>query len=118
MIYLASPYSAPAGMWQRSVEADRHRQAVHAAIHIMSTTGEAVFSPIAHSHYLHVWSDGKIGGDWQQWAEFDRAVIGACSRFIVLKIEGWGASRGISAEMDIASALRIPIEYQEWPARG
>ena len=62
MIYLASPYSHP----DADVRQARHDLAVEAAIAIMQDIGEAVFSPIAHSHYMHEWSNGTIGGNWEQ----------------------------------------------------
>ncbi len=112
VIYLASPYMHA----NEAVRQERHDAAVHAAIRIMAETGEAVFSPIAHSHYMHLWSAGKIGGDWRQWAEFDRAVIASCSAFYVLKLPGWDESVGIAAETRIARELNIPIQHVEVPA--
>lgn len=109
MIYLASPYMHA----DEAVKAARWSAAVDAAIWLMAASGEAVFSPIAHSHHMHVRSGGEIGGDWTQWAEFDTAIIAACSRFVVLRLDGWEASRGIKAEAEIATALGIAIEYME-----
>ena len=107
MIYLASPYMHA----DPEVKRARHDAAVRAAIRIMAETGEAVFSPIAHSHLMHVWSDGKIGGDWRQWAEFDRAVIAACSTFYVLMLDGWEQSVGIKAELEIARGLGLRVVF-------
>lgn len=107
MIYLASPYMHP----DEAVKQERHDAAVRAAIRIMAETGEAVFSPIAHSHYMHLWSSGRIGGDWRQWADFDEAVIGACSAFYVLDLPGWEDSVGIAAETRIARRLGLPVVH-------
>lgn len=111
MIYLASPYSHRSV----SVRRERHRAAVHAAIAIMAATGDAVFSPIAHSHYIHEWSGGKIGGDWEQWAAFDRTVIRACDAMYLLMIPGWERSSGIMQERAIALERGIPIVPYPWP---
>ena len=109
MIYLASPYSAGNVVDKEAIEQYRYEAAVGTAIDIMRELGEMVFSPIAHSHYIHKQSGGDIGGGWEQWAEFDRKIIAACDKFFILKLPGWEQSEGIKRERAIAEALGLPI---------
>lgn len=103
MIYLASPYSHA----DADVREERFNEAVrHAAIYWQR--GEVVFSPIAHSHPIALHG---ISGEWEQWAEFDEAIIRACSLVRVLMLDGWLLSRGIKAEIEIAAVWDIPVEY-------
>ena len=78
----------------------------------MRERGEAVFSPIAHSHPIALHGHE---GDWETWAEFDRAVLGICTSLTVLMLDGWEQSRGIAAERIIAQDLALPIRYEAWP---
>lgn len=100
---MASPYSHD----NAAVREERFREAVrHAAIYWQR--GEVVFSPIAHSHPIALHG---ISGAWEQWAEFDERIIRACSLVRVLQLAGWRESRGIAAELAIAEAAGIPVEY-------
>lgn len=113
MIYLASPYTDH-GPFKLVREDYRWRAAVLAAIKLSNERHTAVFSPIAHSHHMHIWSGGTIGGDWKQWAEFDRAIIAACSEFVILRLKGWEQSEGIKHEEIIALDLGIPVTHMDW----
>jgi hypothetical protein len=69
--------------------------------------GFVVFSPITHSHPIHLHG---VPGDWGYWEAFDRVMIGACSRVVVLRLDGWKESRGVKAEISIAQELGKPVE--------
>ena len=107
MIYLASPYSHPA----KRVRARRYEEAVWAAGSLIVRRGEAVFSPIAHSHPIAEAArlDGTFSG---VWAEMDLAIIAICSEVVVLRLAGWEESKGIAAEIAEAQRLGIPVTYQ------
>lgn len=108
MIYLASPYSHP----DPAVEHSRYDQACKAAAHFIKR-GYPVISPIAHSHVLHV--TYGCGGDWETWAEIDRALVAASDEMWVLKLDGWKDSVGIWKEIDLAEGLGITVKYVEMP---
>ena len=107
MIYLASPYSHPlAEMRQRRFEA-----VCKAAAKLMGM-GLHVFSPIAHTHPIAL--AGDLPKDWDYWEQYDRAMLKACSKVIVLQLPGWQDSKGVTAEVSIALDMGLEVEWMEW----
>lgn len=105
-VYLASPYTPHAG---ESIE-QRVDAACKWAARLMER-GEAVFSPIAHSHAIaeHLMPTRRFDHDF--WLTQDLAVLKHCQKLYVLMLPGWERSRGVAAEIACAEACRIPIEY-------
>lgn len=101
MIYLASPYSHP----DPAVRQRRFEDAVAATTAILRA-GRLCFSPIAHSHPLHL---AGLGGGWETWRRFDEWFIERCSFLWVLQLDGWRESVGVRAEIDLAAALGKPM---------
>jgi hypothetical protein len=106
MIYLACPYSHP----DPAVREARFH-AVNRAAGQMIANGLLVFSPISHSHPIAV--DCDLPSDFGPWAAFDHAMIAACSRVVVLKLDGWDRSAGIAEEVAHAIATGKDVEYME-----
>ena len=107
MIYLASPYSHP----DERVRQARYELVVqHAAF--MWNEGLVTFSPIAHSHPI-AQQMPPDSGSWEQWAEFDRTILGACSELWVLMLPGWRESVGVAAEVEYARSLGLPVKHIE-----
>ncbi len=109
MIYLASPYSHA----KLSVRCYRFKQAAQAAGLLMSQ-GLHVFSPICHSHPI-VTECPEHGGDWSYWEKWDRHFLKACDRFVILQIDGWATSKGVTAEIEIAKEFGLKVEYMNSP---
>lgn len=106
LIYLASPYSDP----DPAVCEARFQAACRAAAELIRL-GYAVFSPIAHSHPIAM--IGGIDHLSPVWYEADLPLLHACSRVIVLKLDGWDTSRGVSIEERIAREMEKPVMYME-----
>ena len=107
LIYLASPYThEDAGVMEM-----RFEMACTQAVEMMGA-GMIVFSPIAHCHPLSDWHD--LPGDWEYWQRFDEAILKACGKLVVLKLDGYEHSAGIAAEVMIAKRLGIPVEWWEF----
>ena len=104
MIYLASPYSHPS----LEIRQMRFRAACVAAGELFKQ-GQLVISPIAHTHPIKMLTG--LGGEWEQWQEFDTQLIRCCDRLVVLQIDGWITSVGVDTEIKIAEALRKPVDY-------
>ena len=104
LTYLACPYSStdPKLVEWRSI-------ATKATAWLLMNEGWNVFSPITHSHPLHKLGDCR--GDWKFWEKIDREFLGVSQRMIVLLLEGWKASVGVQAEIDIAKEQGIKISY-------
>ena len=79
-----------------------------AAAYLMSE-GEIVFSPISHTHPIHL--AGSLPGDWQFWEQFDKIYLGYSKKIIVLMLPGWDTSKGVQAEIKIAEEIGIPVEW-------
>ena len=104
LVYLATPYSDP----DPQVRENRFREVNRAAAELMSQ-GVLVFSPISHTHPILLAGDLPKG--WEYWEKFDRAMLKACCRLIVLMQPGWSTSKGVTAEIAIATQMGLPIEF-------
>lgn len=109
LYYLASPYAHE----QSAVMEQRYRSAVE-AVGALLTAGLAVFSPIAHNHHVNVackmaHEDGA--SRWAFWKRFDLLMIDRSDAVIVLRINGWRESRGVTAEIEHAHRTGKPVYY-------
>lgn len=105
MIYLAQPYTShdPAIMQERYFIACK-------VIADLINKGYKVFSPIVYGHYLVQYGTGSEFADWE---EFDKWMIDNCSRFVVLRLEGWEESVGVKEEIEYADSLGKYVEYMD-----
>ena len=103
MIYLASPYSHPNSI----IREIRFHDACLATAQLLRT-GHSVFSPIVHGHPLVATG---LPTDWSYWEPFDRDHIERCDEVIVLTLDGWKTSIGVTAEIGIARELGKPVRY-------
>lgn len=108
LTYLACPYSHP----DRAVRVARFEAANRAAGALMRE-GRIVFSPISHTHPIAEASDLPLG--WDFWEAFDRAYLAHSRLVVVLTIDGWRESKGVTAELAIAAELGIPVDYLDAP---
>lgn len=106
MIYLASPYSHP----DHAVMEARFDAACRAAGALMAA-GYIVFSPIAHTHPIAVRCELPRG--WDFWQKYDHHFVTTAEKVLVLRLDGWKESKGVSAEIDIAVAAGIPVEFMD-----
>ena len=103
-LYLGSPYTHP----DPFIMEERYLRALR-VLHGMLLRQEWAYSPIVHCHEL-----AKIGGlprDAKFWEAYDFAMLAGASKFLVLRIEGWEASKGLAAEKAEAERLGIKVEY-------
>lgn len=119
LTYLASPYSVvrgfgniPCGFALHSDNEIKHQRflsATQAAANLMNIYSFNVFSPIVHSHPLHI--HAKMRGDWEFWKKIDTEYLKMSRRIVVLCDDGWEVSVGVQAELKIARRLKIPVYY-------
>jgi hypothetical protein len=105
LVYLASPYSHP----DPEVREERFQAVARHAAKLMRD-GVNVFSPISHTHPI---AQYDLPQGWEFWERYDRAMLGVCSRMIVLKLDGWKESKGVAAEIAIMQEQGKAVEYQE-----
>lgn len=106
LLYLACPYSDP----DPEVRRLRFELANHSAAHLIQR-GYHVFSPISHSHPIAIVGDLPLGFDY--WEAYDRRMLAACDRLVVLRSFGWEESQGVRLEMAIAEELGKPISFRD-----
>lgn len=95
LIYLAGPYSHP----DEGVVEQRYDAHLEAAAQLIGT-GAMVFSPIAHTHPIAM--AHELPADFEFWREFDHRMIDACDKVVVLCVDGWRESVGVTAEIEYA----------------
>jgi len=106
LTYLACPYSST----DPKLKESRCREADRVTAHLIATQGWNVFSPITHSHPLALCG---LQGSWEFWQRIDIEYLLISERVVVLCLPGWRESVGVTAELDIAKQLGIPIIYMD-----
>lgn len=102
--YLASPYTHS----DPSVRKTRAEDATEVAVKLLHH-GIFVFAPIP---YNEPWEKHNLPGDWAFWCEFDKSFVERCDGgLIVLMLDGWDKSTGVTAEIEFAKQLGKPIYY-------
>jgi len=104
LAYLATPYSDP----DPEVREERFRIVNKVAARLIQN-GQLIFSPISHTHPIALAGDLPKG--WEFWENYDRIMMSACSKLIVLRQSGWEKSSGVKAEISIAEEMGLEIEY-------
>ena len=102
-VYLASPYSHE----DEEVRLYRFNAACKAASKIMSKT-VVVYSPIAHSHSIALYNHEM---SWDFWFVQSMEMLSRCDSLVVLCLDGWEESTGVTEERDFAKNHHMPIEY-------
>lgn len=110
LVYLACPYTHdnPAVMMERFMAANK------AAAELMSA-GALVFSPISHTHPIAQYGLPK-GFDF--WEKYDRAFMGMCHAAVVLMVDGWQQSKGVTAEIEFMKLRNRPVLYMSGDVDG
>lgn len=106
LVYLATPYSHP-----DPTVRERRFQVVNRAAANLMRKGLHVFSPISHTHPIALAGDLPKG--WDYWQAYDRTMLRACGKVVVLMQEGWRESVGVQGEIAIAREMGLPVEFVE-----
>lgn len=112
LTYLAVPYSynSPDKRVRELVQRFRFETASRAAGYLLSSMGWNVFSPITHSHPIHVMYP-EVRGDWEFWKQIDTEYLQISKRIIVLTLPGWRKSTGVTAEIEIGHQLGLELLF-------
>lgn len=108
LVYLACPYTHD----DPAVREDRYRKVSRVAGLLMLYNGVHVYSPISMGHQL--WHEIEaLGGSftWDFWEELDTVMVKKCDALWVYCLPGWQDSVGVTAEIKIAKAAGIPVQY-------
>lgn len=104
LYYMASPYSHK----DRSIKESRAVSARTNAVELIKK-GFNVFSPIS---YNESWEyDYDVPGDWDFWQDVDKGYISRCDCVLVLTLDGYDKSVGVTAEVEYAKEIGCPVFY-------
>jgi len=87
--------------------------AAHYVAAQLSLQGLHVFSPLTHNETLIKILNDAVPGE--QWMQFDLAILAACKKLYVLKMDGWEKSKGVAREIAFAKERGILITEVEPP---
>ena len=106
--YLASCYSTPMepGREAWKVRHFRHHH-VQAVGHALYKMGYTLIEPIASSHYKAE-QFGSVPS-YEYWQKRDRRLIDVCAGIIVLNMNGWEDSVGVTDEVKYAKLQGKPV---------
>ncbi len=104
MIYLAGPYSHP----DEYIRHKRYEQLTAKAAELM-LENYVVFSPITHGHAVAM--GHNLPTDFAWWELQCLGMLRHASKMVVLTLDGWVESKGVTAEIVFAQKLGINIEY-------
>lgn len=103
LYYLASPYTHT----DPAIKKLRAEAVTESAVDLLKH-GVFVFAPIS---YNEPWEKYNLPGDWNFWSEFDKTFVSRCDGVIVLMLDGWDKSVGVTAEIDFAKNIGLPVYY-------
>jgi len=102
--YIASPYSHE----DPTVRKKRFYDVSLYTAHLIRS-GVVAYSPIAHSHPLA--EEFNLEGDFDAWKRQNFGMLSKASMMIVVCLDGWQESKGVTAEIAFARECGIPINY-------
>ena len=112
LTYVACPYSSPV-VNAGEIKLARFRAVTLASAMLAKIKGWNPFSPITHSHPMH--ADAGLEGDWEFWKKIDTEYLQCSCRMVIVTLDGWEESVGVTAEQAIARELQIPILHMTEP---
>lgn len=111
MIYLATPYSHP----DPKVMEARFDRACRVAGYLM-LKGRIVFSPIIHCHPIA--TRCKLPRDAKYWHRYKQTMLDRASRLVVVMMDGWKESVGVTQEIKMAQQIGLTVCYISDPGKG
>jgi len=103
MIYLASPYSSPDPLIQKT----RFLITEQFVNHTLQTQNLIVFSPIL---YLHEFAQKfNLPTNANFYMTFNMNMLRRSESMFLLKLRGWEESKGVTIELNGARMLSIPV---------
>ena len=104
MIYLASPYTGPDDVMEQ-----RYALTCKACAGLVKK-GFLIYSPIVHWHSIAV--AHKLPRSHEFWRTLDYDMIRLSSGVIVLTIDGWQTSIGLSEDLSAANMYHKSVTYK------
>ena len=107
MIYIAAPYYNS----DKAIIQDRMKK-IYSVIGYYIKQGIHVTTPL----FMHeIATRFDIPGDYLFWEKYCLDLLWRCDTMIVLRLDGWDVSRGVTGEIAFCNEHNIPIEYVDFP---
>ncbi len=110
--YLASPYTAmnaPNPIVEVLIQNKRYAE-ITAVAAKLTLEGFILLTPITVSHMLKAY-EPSLGTTWNFWKRIDTKLLEKADAMIVVQMEGWAESVGVTAEIGIMENAKKPIFY-------
>ena len=108
--YLAAPF------WHHEEDIREERlEIVNKVVAKLVEQGEIIFSPLTYSDALKRHLPISFQVNQKFWYDFDLAMLAKCDKLVVLMLEGWEESEGVTAEIEFARENNIGIFYAPLP---
>lgn len=107
LVYLASPY-LKRPVPDPKIHEERYQKAIDATAYLMNK-GLAVYSPIVATHPVAVKHKLPLGSEF--WMQFDELALRKCDEIVVLMLDGWKESPGVTKEIQIMQDLDKDVTY-------
>jgi hypothetical protein len=107
VIYVGGPYTHA----DHNVRRERFEALTAVAAEIVKQ-GHIVYSPITHTHPidLHfVRDDVHLSSDF--WCDFDETFMSVCTEMVIVPLEGWEKSSGVTRERAYFEARGLPVSF-------
>ncbi len=101
--YLAIPYSDPDPKVM-----DYRAELSDIVCADLMNKGRVIFAPISSCH--HIAKKYELPRGWEFWKNIDEQFVRASKTFLIVALDGWEDSVGVTAERKIAEDAGIPIE--------
>ena len=101
--YLAAPYSHP----DKAV-VEKRMETLCKVDALLMQRGIYTVSPLL-KHFIV--QHANLPTDWNYWKDYSDALLCAVDQVIVVMMEGWQESVGVTAEIKMATDLGIPVVY-------
>lgn len=112
LVYLAGPYSAPAGMAPDAARAMQAGRALHhaQAAAWLKGLGFSVLSPVAMGHaVVSSLAGASLPVEFSGWRHECLVLLSMSDAVLVLDLPGLNESRGVDAELGHAARLGLPV---------
>jgi len=112
--YLAAPYTVDSRLpadHKLAVKEFRIRNFAIAAAR-MSQAGMLTFSPLLNAL---VQQHAELPDDWNYWRRYSEALLDRSQYLVVLKLDGWAESVGVTGEREYAERIGVPVLWLDGP---
>lgn len=106
LVYIASPYSHE----NTHVMKERFEAVRDYTARVMQSDEYVPFSPIVHSHEIA--NIHNFPKDHEYWLRINSVHMRHCDELWVLMLDGWMESKGVTAEIQFAKSLYIPVRFK------